>query len=106
MPKVSGHPAIKQYLYRQPALNAKGDVVGLKSKAQPKTTYDPNLIGDSEIVKAASRAAQSNKKLIIKLIAEEETQYNIIDEVTGIKFRAYLDLDAKTRSFLRNIHPQ
>ena len=104
MPKVSGHPAIKQYLYRQPALNAKGEVIGLNSNAQPKTTYDPNLISDSEMVRAASRAAQSNKNLIIRSTGEGKTQYDITDDVTGIKFHAYLD--TKTRSFLSNIHPQ
>ena len=104
MPEVLGYPVIKLYRYRQPAFNSKGEVIGLNSNAQPKTTYDPNLISDSEMVRAASRAAQSNKNLIIRSTGEGKTQYDITDDVTGIKFHAYLD--TKTRSFLSNIHPQ
>ena len=103
-PEVLGHPAIKLYRYRQPTLNAKDDVVGLKSLPKKKTTYDPNIISDEEMVIVADRAVQSNKENIIKNASEGRTQYNIFDEDTGIEFHAYLDKMSK--SFLRNVHPK
>ena len=102
--KFLGYPVIKLYRYRQPTLNAKDDVVGLKSLPKKKTTYDPNIISDEEMVIVADRAVQSNKENIIKNASEGRTQYNIFDEDTGIEFHAYLDKMSK--SFLRNVHPK
>ena len=104
LPESTSHPGIEKYMYRQPAFDAQGNIVGLKLRAKPKTTYDPDVISDNKIVEAATRAVEDNKNNIIKSISEGNSQFDIVDKNTGIEFRAYLD--SATKSSLSNVHPK
>ena len=86
------------------ANGGKGNVSGYKEASSPKTVYDPAKYSDKEMLDMAQQAAAKGYEKAMKGTRKEYTY-----EFKGIKFRVYLEENAKTKvktGVIENVHPE